>query len=130
MPFGIKDYHKTLNEIHVGCEEPRAYFVPYHSRESAKEGIRDYSNRFKTLIGCWNFKYYNSVREVPNIMSEAVQFSEKLDVPMNWQHAIGRKYDKMSMTACTPMRSKVCTAHGVSSRSRSDKARSPCSAPS
>ena len=98
MPFGIKDYHKTLNEIHVGCEEPRAYFVPYHSRESAKEGIRDYSNRFKTLIGCWNFKYYNSVREVPNIMSEAVQFSEKLDVPMNWQHAIGRKYDKIQYT--------------------------------
>ncbi|MBR5140362.1 MAG: DUF4981 domain-containing protein [Clostridia bacterium] len=98
MPFGIKDYHKTLNEIHVGCEEPRAYFVPYHSVEDARAGIRDRSDFFKTLIGSWNFKFFNSVSQVPDIMNEAVVFSEKLDVPMNWQHAIGRRYDKIQYT--------------------------------
>ena len=88
MPFGIKDYHKSMTDIHVGCEKPRAYFVPYHSEESATFGHRDRSEYFKTLIGSWDFKFFNSVTEVPDVRVTDVLFSEKLDVPMNWQHAI------------------------------------------
>ena len=33
MPFGIFDYHKSLKHLHVGCEAPRAYFVPFASKE-------------------------------------------------------------------------------------------------
>ena len=98
MPFGIKDYHKSLTDIHIGCEEPRAYFVPYHSQDAARGGYRDNSKFFKTLIGCWDFKFFDSVNDVPDIRSEKIEFSEKLDVPMNWQHAFGRKYDKIQYT--------------------------------
>ena len=98
MPFGIKDYHKSLTQIHIGCEAPRAYFVPYHSSESARAGYRDNSEYFKTLIGTWDFKYYRSVTEVPDPRSADIEFFEKLDVPMNWQHALGREYDKIQYT--------------------------------
>ena len=93
MPFGIFDYHKSLSHLHVGCEAPRAYFVPYACSECAKDGVRDYSPYFKTLCGAWDFKFYKSYHDVPDVRREAVDFVEKLDVPMNWQHAIGRSYD-------------------------------------
>ncbi len=98
MPFGIKDYHKSFTEQHVGCEEPRAYFIPYSDSESANAGIRDCSPYFKTLIGTWDFKYYESLLEVPDPRCTEIDFVEKLDVPMNWQHAQNRKYDGIQYT--------------------------------
>ena len=93
MIFGIKDYHKSLKDLHVGCEAPRAYFIPYADNASAMEGVRDYSPYFKTLCGCWDFNYYSSVKDVPNPISEQIVYKDKLDVPMNWQNALGRGYD-------------------------------------
>ena len=90
MPFGIKDYHKSLKDLHVGCEAPRAYFVPYADSESAKLGVRDYSPYFKSLIGTWDFKFFESVSDIDGLKISDIQFEEKLDVPMNWQHAFGR----------------------------------------
>ncbi|MBE6644462.1 MAG: DUF4981 domain-containing protein [Ruminococcaceae bacterium] len=98
MPFGIFDYHKSLKHLHVGCEAPRAYFIPYADSESAAMGVRDYSLYFKSLIGTWDFKFYKSVHDVPDPRITEVVFEEKLDVPMNWQHAYGRKYDKIQYT--------------------------------
>lgn len=98
MPFGIKDYHKSLKDLHVGCEAPRAYFVPYADSESAKLGVRDYSPYFKSLIGTWDFKFFESVSDIDGLKISDIQFEEKLDVPMNWQHAFGRKYDKIQYT--------------------------------
>lgn len=98
MPFEIKDYHKSLTEFHVGCEEPRAYFVPFHSTDSARLGLRDNSEFFKTLIGSWDFKFFKSINEVPDFRTDGIEFKEKLDVPMNWQHAQGRAYDKIQYT--------------------------------
>ena len=98
MPFNIPDYHKSLIKLHVGCEAPRAYFIPYKDRAGALEGVRDYSPYFKTLCGTWDFNFYSSVRDVPNPIAEAVQYEDKLDVPMNWQNALGRGYDKIQYT--------------------------------
>lgn len=98
MPFGIPDYHKSLKHLHVGCEAPRAYFIPYADSEGACEGVRDYSPYFKTLIGTWDFKFYKSVRDVSDPRVTDVDFSEKLDVPMNWQNALGRGYDGIQYT--------------------------------
>ena len=98
MPFGIKDYHKSLKELHVGCEAPRAYFIPYSDSESARVGVRDYSPYFKTLLGTWDFKFYNSVFDVPDPRVTDIAFEETLDVPMNWQNALGRGYDKIQYT--------------------------------
>ncbi len=98
MPFGIFDYHKSLKHLHVGCEAPRAYFVPFASKEEASCGVRDYSSYYKTLIGTWDFKFYNSVTEVPDPRITEIVFTDKLDVPMNWQNALGRGYDGIQYT--------------------------------
>ena len=94
MPHGIYDYHKDLKTLHVNCEKPRAYFVPFSNEAGARDGVREYSEYFKTLIGEWDFNFYKSVTDVPCPTGE-VEFLEKLDVPMNWQHAFGRNYDKI-----------------------------------
>ena len=97
MPFGIPNYHKSLEHLHVGCEKPRAYFIPHKSRESSECGAREYSEYFKSLTGTWDFNFYESATDVP-CPSADVEFFEKLAVPMNWQHAIGRSYDKIQYT--------------------------------
>ena len=63
MPFGIKDYHKTLEHLHVGCEKPHAYFIPYQSANAAKSGNRSKSDRFFSLCGEWDFRYFLTVRK-------------------------------------------------------------------
>ena len=98
MPFGIYDYHKSLSHLHVGCEAPRAYFVPYADSECAKDGVREYSPYFKTLVGTWDFKFYKSIHEVPDPRCTEIAFTEKLDVPMNWQNALGRGDDSVQYT--------------------------------
>jgi len=98
MPFGIQDYHKSMTDMHIGCEPPRSYFVPYHSSECARAGYRDNSEFFKTLIGSWDFKFYKSANDVPDPRDTKIEYTEKLDVPMNWQHACGREYDKIQYT--------------------------------
>jgi len=93
MPFGLPDYHKSTEVLHLGCEKPRAYFIPYESESSALADVRDASPYFKTLIGTWRFKYFSSVDDIENPL--AVTFGEKdtIEVPMNWQNIIGRGFD-------------------------------------
>ena len=91
MPFGIPEYHKNLSTPHVGCEKPHAYFIP-HRDACTLDLQREHSPYFKSLCGSWDFKFYNSVTEI-NDDPEAISFTDKLDVPMNWQYALGRGYD-------------------------------------
>ncbi len=93
MPFGINDYHKSLEHLHVGCERPRAYFIPYDTIKGATAGARDASAYVKTLNGAWNFKFYSSVTEVPDPRVTKIDYCEKMDVPSNWQYSVGRGYD-------------------------------------
>ncbi len=97
MPHGIYDYHTDLKTLHINCEKPRAYFVPFSNETDARCGVREYSEYFKTLTGTWDFNFYKSVTDVPCPTGE-VEFFETLDVPMNWQHAFGRNYDKIQYT--------------------------------
>ena len=55
----VKTYHKDLGSLHIGCEKPRAYFIPYQSEEAALAGARENSDYFTSLCGEWNFKFYN-----------------------------------------------------------------------
>ena len=79
--------------MHVGCERPHAYFIPYETKEKAQKGARGASAYFKSLAGEWNFKFYKSVSEVPESVTEPMVFTEKMAVPSSWQYAIGRGYD-------------------------------------
>ncbi len=98
MPFGLPKYHENEKVLHIGCEKPHAYFIPYHSKESALSDIRDDSLYFKTLIGEWDFKFYQSVSDIEDPLAVEDSSFEKLPVPMNWQNAIDRGYDKPQYT--------------------------------
>ncbi len=104
MPLGIKDYHKDLKALHLGTEEPRAYYVPYSTEAEAVTGKRDYSSRYKTLIGEWSFKFFNSVQELPDYApgeewyKSVMSDSDRIRVPMSWQNNLGRGYDKPNYT--------------------------------
>ena len=98
MPFGIEDFHKSEKKLHIGCEEPRAYYIPFASREDAIGADRDESPYFKTLIGDWNFKFFKSVDLIEDPMAVEFGADDKLPVPMNWQHALGRGFDTPNYT--------------------------------
>ena len=92
-------YHLSQEHLHVGCDKPRAYFIPYGSDAAAKTGNRALSDRFLTLCGEWSFRYYRSMGDVEDFT--APDFSaewERLNVPMSWQMALGRGYDTPQYT--------------------------------
>ena len=88
-------YHKSLDELHVGCESPRAYFVPFSCEKAALAGNRAQSDRFLSLCGDWNFSHFPSVNEAPDFL--APDFTtvgmEKIEVPRSWQSYTERDYD-------------------------------------
>ncbi len=88
-------YHKSLAHLHVGCDKPRAYFIPYHSDTAAATGNRAASNRFLSLCGEWSFRYYRSLNDLPDFTAEAwsTEGADRINVPMSWQVALGRGYD-------------------------------------
>lgn len=87
--------HLSLNRLHVGCEKPHAYFIPYQSEEAAKTGNRAASAFFRSLCGEWNFKWYPSLHEVEDFTAPewTTEGSDRIQVPMSWQFALGRGYD-------------------------------------
>ena len=94
------EYFKTPATLHVGCEEPRAYFIPYDSCEAAESGNRGKSAFFKSLCGEWDFKFYKSVNDVDDFTT--AEFCrcgfDKMTVPMNWQMELDRGYDVPNYT--------------------------------
>ena len=93
-------YHQNPDQLHVGCEKPHAYFIPYGSRKAAKAANRAASSRFITLCGEWDFRYYSSIRQVEDFTAEGWQAEgfDRLNVPMSWQLARGRGYDTAHYT--------------------------------
>ena len=89
------DYHRRIDILHVGCEEPRSYFIPYQSKKAAMSDNRGKSSAFVSLCGDWSFKYYPTVNNIDDFT--AVGFNSdgmgKLPVPMSWQMMLGRGYD-------------------------------------
>lgn len=85
------------NTLHVGCEEPRAYFIPYQDEKSA-ELPRSSSRYFHSLCGEWDFKFHSSLSEVEDgFFAEDFSIDEdynKIRVPMNWQMDLDKGYDK------------------------------------
>ena len=95
MPLNIPNYHQSTETLHVGCEKPRAYFVPFPCRCASKHAERGESTFFKSLCGEWSFKFFKSVNDVCDLSTEG---SDKLTVPMSWQMALGRGYDVPNYT--------------------------------
>ncbi len=89
-------YHQNPHTLHVGCEAPAAYLIPYESEAAAKRGIRGASHFFKSLCGEWDFKWYPSLAKA-EFPADRTDF-DKLTVPMNWQMELGRGYDVPNYT--------------------------------
>ncbi len=94
------NYHRDLSTLHVGCEKPRAYFIPYENEKSAAEGIRGTSPRFVNLCGDWSFRYYPSINNIDNFTAADFDTSdmECMTVPRSWQSVLGRGYDTPNYT--------------------------------
>ena len=94
------DCHKSLERLHVGCEKPRAYFVPYKTLDAAKRNLRAESEQFTSLCGDWDFKYFPNESYLPDFTAEGftTEGFDKLTVPMSWQVMHERGYDKPNYT--------------------------------
>lgn len=92
------NYHKSLEHLHVNCEKPRAYFIPYQSEASAATDNRNKSHNFISLCGDWDFKFYPSFADVTEeeLLSNA-EFG-KITVPRSWQSDLGKGYDTPNYT--------------------------------
>jgi len=89
------NYHTTQKILHVGCEAPHAYFIPYQSDAAADTCNRGLSDRLISLCGEWAFRYYDSVTKLPDFTADTWSDAgaDRLNVPMSWQLALGRGYD-------------------------------------
>ncbi len=94
------EYHKSLEHLHVGCETPRAYFIPYGNEAGAKKNLRAESEFFTSLCGDWDFKYYENESVLDDFLSAGFTTDgfDKLTVPMSWQILHKRGYDTPNYT--------------------------------
>lgn len=83
-----KKFHQNQETLHVGCKEPRSYYIPYELPASALKMEREHSKRLKLLSGEWAFSYYPSLEDVPESVTAAdtvLSSWDKIPVPSNWQ---------------------------------------------
>lgn len=81
-------YYENPNVLHLGVEQDRAYFIPYHSLETARKGDRRASRYFHLLSGEWSFGYYKNPSEVPDdffCSDYDTTRLNKIPVPSCWQ---------------------------------------------
>ena len=79
----LEKYYEDPQKLHVGCEDPRAYYIPFSDADAAAACPREESDRFISLNGRWDFKYCSSVYEMPE--PEDIKDYEKISVPSCWQ---------------------------------------------
>lgn len=84
----IQKHWENPSVLHVNCEEPRSYFIPFESYNNARKGVRGTSRYYQSLNGIWNFKYYPSVYEVEGDFyaeDNALADYDSIPVPSSWQ---------------------------------------------
>ena len=87
------NYHNCLDRLHVNCEKPRAYFIPYLDEKSALSDKRAKSFNFISLCGDWDFKFYPSLADVTEEAILNCNEFGKITVPRSWQSDLGKGYD-------------------------------------
>lgn len=95
-----KSFHRDLGALHIGCEKPHSYFIPYHSKNAADIGDRAQSEWFVGLCGEWDFRYYSSLADVEDVTADVSDTFrwDTIKVPLNWQMMLDRDYDKPHYT--------------------------------
>lgn len=91
----IEKYYLSPEYLHIGCEKPAAYFIPFSGDENVFSD-RESSSRFTLLNGIWDFKFYPNVRELdfsaPSYPSREC-CPDKMKVPFCWQLEMNKGYD-------------------------------------
>lgn len=100
--LNIPKYYEDPKTLHIGCEEPRAYFIPYLNEDTAQSKPREESKYFQLLNGEWDFRFYSSVIDVEDgfyAENYAIDGNyNKIKVPMNWQMDLDKGYDVPNYT--------------------------------
>jgi len=100
----FEKYWEDPQVLHVGCEDPRAYYIPYEKESLALEGTREESERFIRLSGIWKFCYYPSVQQIPEgFYAEDYnpKQADSINVPGCWQmtdKGLNGEYDTPNYT--------------------------------
>ena len=90
MSFSF-DLHKSPKTLHLGCEKPRAYFIPADREEDARSERRAASSRFLSLTGDWKFFFAANESGLPDFLSADFDpaAGEDMTVPRSWQTVPG-----------------------------------------
>ena len=84
----VRKYWEDPQLLHLHCEKPRAYFMPYESDGQAEKGLREDSAFYHSLNGTWKFKYHESVQDViDGFYADGYDAGDwdDMPVPSNWQ---------------------------------------------
>ena len=80
--------YENPNILQENREKEHAYFVPFHSSESAAARENENSRFYKLLNGEWQFAYFGRCMDVPEtVFSENAVLPAKIKVPCSWQLA-------------------------------------------
>ena len=89
--------HRSLAVLHENCLAPRAYFIPFASKEeAARATCRDESDRYQSLCGTWAFRWYEHMAAIdcdPSAADLNTAAFEEIPVPLSWQTLLDRGYD-------------------------------------
>lgn len=88
-------FYRRLDSIHINCENPRAYFIPFRSCEDPSDK-RENSSLFTTLNGEWSFRYFDNVEDLDlesGSFCSGIDCPDRIDVPSCWQLYRDRGYD-------------------------------------
>ncbi len=86
----VPRYYEDLSILHDNTMPARAYYIPASQRRDDLAENRENSDRMQMLNGEWDFKYFESIYEVPDVFYEISYDTsgfEKISVPGIWQMA-------------------------------------------
>ena len=97
--FFTFDCHENQHKLHVGCEAPHAYFIPF-ANERAAGGRRAASPYFTSLCGDWDFRFYKTLSELEDFRLPEFDRAamDKMPVPRSWQTVLNKGYDTPNYT--------------------------------
>ncbi len=84
-----RDNYHRFDVLEVNKLPPRAYFIPYETRDQAdavtSQEKRYASSKVQCLNGVWDFKFYVQPASMPKVLdTEELEF-DSMDVPACWQ---------------------------------------------
>ena len=80
----LADYYQRPDILHINTTPHHAYFIPFKCGQKIEQITREQSEFFYLLNGEWDFQYYPSHHELPELAD--IVFEHQIPVPSNWQN--------------------------------------------